>query len=49
MILLDILKAHFFFGMMLGEMWKNAANRAFSLREFNKTSLLFYNDYTTEK
>jgi hypothetical protein len=31
MVLLD-LKAHFLFGMMLGgEMWKNAANRAFYL------------------
>ena len=48
MVLFD-LKAHFLFGMMLGEMWKNAANCAFSSREFNKTSLLFYNDYYRSK
>jgi hypothetical protein len=34
---------------MLGEMWKNAANHDFSLREFNKTSLLFYNHYYRSK
>jgi two-component sensor histidine kinase len=48
MVLLD-LKAHFLFGMMLGEMGENAANHAFSSREFNKTSLLFYNDYYRSK
>jgi hypothetical protein len=30
---------------MLGEIRKNATNRAFSSRNFNKTRLLFYNDY----
>jgi hypothetical protein len=48
MVLLD-LKAHFLFGMMLGEMWENAANRAFSSREFNRTSPLFYKDYYRSK
>ena len=42
-------KAHFLFGMMLGEIWENAANRAFSSREFHKTTSLFYNEYYLNK
>ena len=48
MVLLD-LKAHFLFGMMLGEMWKNAPNHAFSSWECNKMSILFYNNYYRSK
>ena len=36
MLLLDHLKAHILFGMILGEMWKNATNCAFSCQNLTK-------------
>ncbi len=48
MLFLDF-KAYFLFGMMLGDMWKNSTNWAFSLPELKKTSLLFYNGYYSSK